>query len=210
MISAKSKWSEKLTTREKWLECRKNKALRKAIENEIKENGKAKVLLYCSQGKPNLWLPYEYDCFELDEASQPYLSDKPILDVDTKMNGKVVGYVVITHVYNVYYYQKEDERDTLDNCYYIEKNALDDEEMGTNTYLEEGSCLSQDELYDYYGGKNGYALYVSDCVVFDKPKELSEFGKCELLGCCDYRKCNNCRHHIKLTKAPQNFCYVED
>ena len=197
MISIKPNWVQKLATREKWLECRKNKALRKAIENEIKEKGKAKVLLYCSQGKPNFIVKK--------------LENKVWVDCGAA-NGKVVGYLVITHVYNVYYYQKEDERDVSDDHYYIEKSALDDEEMGTNTYLEEGSCLSQDELYDYYGGKNGYALYVSDCVVFDKPKELSEFRlhygykECKSKNCSYDGGCWLC----ELTNPPQNFCYVEE
>ena len=39
------------------------------------------------------------------------------------------------------------------------------------------SCIEYDELADYIGwGKQGYGWHISDLVIYDKPKELSEFG----------------------------------
>ena len=182
MISIKPNWVQKLMAQEKWLECRKNKALRKAIEKEIKEKGKAKILVYCTKwdrGLTNTLVKLKNGEFRIMRNTEE-LVDKAFEIERAGYNGTVVGYLIITHVYNVYCYHAKDDRDDLDDTYYIEKNALDDEEMGTNTYLEEGSCLSQSALYDYYGGKNGYALYVSEFEIFDKPKEFKEFKKTSL------------------------------
>ena len=60
--------------------------------------------------------------------------------------------------------------------------------------LRKHSCLSQQQIFDYlnkdknviYGAK-GYAWFISDLVIFDKPKELWEFG---------------------LMRAPQSWQYV--
>lgn len=76
--------------------------------------------------------------------------------------------------------------------------------------IMEKSCLVFEDLKDYLCYSNGYAIYISNLEIFDKPKELDDF-----------------KHYIKrrfclvgggigediflqsLEKAPQNFCYVE-
>ena len=86
------------------------------------------------------------------------------------------------------------------------------------------SCVPDDELFDYLYGKyekkhGGWAWHISDLVIYDKPKELSEFrtpckmteGSCYF---CDYAvhgmdgdliDCNT-----SLTRPPQSWCYVEE
>ena len=51
------------------------------------------------------------------------------------------------------------------------------------------SCLESLELYRYLQGATPYAWYISDLVIYDTPKDLSEFGK---------------------AKAPQSWCYVDE
>ena len=51
------------------------------------------------------------------------------------------------------------------------------------------SRLTRDEYFGYIGNKTAYIWYISDLVIYDKPKELSEFG---------------------LTKPPQSWQYVEE
>lgn len=52
------------------------------------------------------------------------------------------------------------------------------------------SCLKYSEIAEYIGtGKFGYAWHISELVIYDKPKELSEFG---------------------LKRPPQSWCYVEE
>jgi predicted transcriptional regulator len=79
----------------------------------------------------------------------------------------------------------------------------------------EKSCLKENELFDYVCSHDGtedkpfYAWHISNLEIFDKPKELSEFGKCQLLWNCVPHNCQECPALVRLTKAPQSWCYVE-
>lgn len=65
--------------------------------------------------------------------------------------------------------------------------------------------------------KKGYAWHIDDLVVYDKPKELSEFytlKKCnscasgyESSGC---RYDEDCKIPVQVTRPPQSWCYVEE
>ena len=67
--------------------------------------------------------------------------------------------------------------------------------------------------------KDLYALHISQLVIYDKPKKLSEFylrcsvpeGKCKLCDNCYDREDYYGRHYAvkKLTRPPQSWCYVE-
>ena len=46
--------------------------------------------------------------------------------------------------------------------------------------IEEQSCLSKFEFANYWNGKDLYAWHISDLKIYDKPKELSEFYKCDI------------------------------
>ena len=68
------------------------------------------------------------------------------------------------------------------------------------------SCLTENQLFDYCNlesGKPFYAIHISKLEIFDKPRELSEFkfwkDKSEY----------GCWYENKLTKAPQNYLYIE-
>lgn len=206
MISIKSEHfvKESSVSRDKWLECRKNKALRKAIEREIKENGKAKVLVYCSKGKPHYNLKrLKNDKWENCGA----------------MNGKVCGYIIVDKIYDVFLDQSN--YCGSEDFYYLnvkwERDASVPDYMQPESpkeQLEDGSCLTQDQLYKYYGGKSGYALYISGVELFDKPKELCEFYTTHLDKTIPELFDNSIQLPngvwVKpLTKAPQNFMYVE-
>ena len=74
------------------------------------------------------------------------------------------------------------------------------------------SCVGIDGLSEYLGHKDyGYGWHITDLVVYDEPRELSEFEKpCES---CDipfvYQPpCVNCTKN-KLTRPPQSWCYIE-
>lgn len=206
LISDHAKWCALMMNGIKKIEVRKGTALYKATKKLIDEYGYAEFYVYCTKGKPNLWLPYEYDCFELDEASQPYLSDRPIVDIDTKMNGKVI--------FKFRCYKVEEIEDCVD---VLSTKSLDCIE------LLQKSCLTCEELHEYlpfrYDDKpRGYAIHISDLEIFDKPKELSEFRSCHTNKIkyvekevrkqtfITYKLQN--RNH-KLTKAPQSWCYIE-
>lgn len=59
-----------------------------------------------------------------------------------------------------------------------------------DTHFCEISCLNVDELAKYLGfNKDGYGWHISNLVIYDKPKELSEFY---VEGDCDCMNCRNC------------------
>lgn len=75
-------------------------------------------------------------------------------------------------------------------CEFIEKFPYD-----TNRYFIEAAdqlcaeaCLDENDLYRYLHGATPYAWYISDLVIYETPKELSEFGK---------------------TRPPQSWYYVD-
>ena len=53
-------------------------------------------------------------------------------------------------------------------------------------------CVSE-ELLDYLGDHNGYGWHISDLVIYDHPRKLSEFY-------C----------HKPLVRPPMDWCYVEE
>jgi predicted transcriptional regulator len=80
-----------------------------------------------------------------------------------------------------------------------------------NVYNEE-SCLTDNELYEYSGGDLFYEWRISDLVIYDKPKELSEFFKaCDKPSGTDCSECVDARLQSckSLTRPPQSWCYVE-
>jgi len=89
----------------------------------------------------------------------------------------------------------------------------------THAKLKEQSCLSSADLEDYFANALvekhsiiGTAIHIENLVIFDKPKELSEFyllkecKKCKTQCSC-FNKGIPCME--TLTKAPQSYCFVE-
>lgn len=58
--------------------------------------------------------------------------------------------------------------------------------------------LTDKEILQYLGnGKTGYGWHISDLVIYEEPKPLSEF----VLA--------NTQHYCHLQRPPQSWCYVE-
>lgn len=77
--------------------------------------------------------------------------------------------------------------------------------------IEKQACLSREQIVEYLRGK-GYGWHISDLVIYDKPKELSEFfhackqpSGTDCSVCLDQRE-NKCK---SITRPPQSWCYVE-
>ena len=90
-----------------------------------------------------------------------------------------------------------------------------------------GTCLSCNEVYNYLGlpkpqnddkYRECYGWHISDLVIYDEPKELSEFvvkhkktvfsNEYNIEGIVYYPKEETV--FKKLTKPPQSWCYVEE
>ena len=83
--------------------------------------------------------------------------------------------------------------------------------------VETQACLTRKEVWEYCPAGNPIGWNISELVIYDKPKELSEFIKpcendlyCEI--CAMYsefsERCYNAA--LRITRPPQSWCYVEE
>ena len=70
-------------------------------------------------------------------------------------------------------------------------------------------CMTEEQVRAYIGEKKGVGWHISDLVIYDQPKKLTEFhapcdSKCD--GMC-YEGVGCCR---VITRPPQSWCYVDE
>ena len=110
-----------------------------------------------------------------DVIVNPHLASK---HVSFGMHGKVIGSFVC-------------DRITCCQAYYGESG----EKHLTNLFWDEvkRTCLTEEELFNYIVGNKkegtGWLWHITDLKIYDKPKELGEFG---------------------IARAPMSWCYVEE
>lgn len=168
MISIKPQYFEKILNKEKLLE------IRKSVPKELLNREECIVEIYCTKGKPYLYRVNDDDEFELDSKLR-YIEDSNMFVKEyNALNGKVVAR---------WHLKKYDEFEVWSDVWLISDQVR--EELKT---IRKNSCLSQAELLGYLGKKCGYAWHIEDLHIYDKPKELAEFG---------------------LKRPPQSWCYVE-
>lgn len=199
MISIKPKWCAEIMNGNKTIEVRKNKALATAIQKLIDENGYADIYVYCSKINRK-----HYHLLEVvDTDIEP---DKTEYEIDYFIGGSK-DYLDLCYESKVAFkfrcYKVEEHKDFL--CMFPYSNLR----------YNKSTCLTEEEIENYgFVNEKGYvplyAIHISDLEIFDMPKELSEFKKNNATGNCWKCKlfgsgCSTCQ----LTKAPQNFCYVE-
>lgn len=79
-----------------------------------------------------------------------------------------------------------------------------------------GTCLTYDEILNYCNGNDLYGWRITDLVIYDKPKELSDFRKI-----CQSDYCHTCDCAVKkngylvdcdrsVKRPPQSWCYVDE
>ncbi len=200
LISIKPKYVAKILNGEKTIEIRKTMP---------KCDLPIDVYIYCTKEES---LIYEdgYD-WKGDYVNYKYYADYKGMEDDIG-SGKIVAKFTLNKVEEIVDYGSQ---------YLINKDYPHTNEVARN------SCLYFTDLKNYLKGKNGYAFHISNLVIFDRPKELSEF----------YGKFNHKRHDsmfgnnvieidkeigglrqpirggyewvYPLTKAPQSWCYVE-
>ena len=90
----------------------------------------------------------------------------------------------------------------------------------TNLIIKSG-LYPESELIDYLGYNKGFAWHISDCIIYDKSKKLSDFyriapcgaynpikGACDLSTPCIETPNDFCSGK-KIICSPQSWCYVE-
>lgn len=115
------------------------------------------------------------------------------------LNGKVVAKFTLHKVEPIAQYDGNEER-------YFTKSLWE-------TELFDKSCLSLEEMRDYIHNHFGYTWRIDNLVIFDKPKEISEFMKVSCKG-CPFENTQTCHNNIdgrycKLTRAPQSYQFIE-
>ena len=154
-------------------------------------------------------------------------------------NGKVIGEFVCDRIdeYRTEFYAAKDVYQEIrqvwldeDYDYPVEDYRIittNEREKPNDCKLLKNACLTFDEVKKYVGYGDGkfYAWHISELKIYEKPKELGEFSKFgykDLGGCCVNCKCSNyidngyyqppeCKiDGCSLTRAPKNWCYVEE
>jgi len=113
-------------------------------------------------------------------------------------NGKVVAKFTLNKVEEIYY-ECGNNGISIDGYKWFYT-----EEIDIVQDFEKSTCLNEYELFNYLQPKEaggtpcGYAWHISNLVIFDEPKYLCDFWNTKKgVFCCP------------LTKAPQNYCYIE-
>ena len=191
MISIRPKWCELIASGKKTVEVRKTKP---KIETPFK------VYIYCTKDGKNL--------IKGDISTT--------IDFVAVNGGKVIGEFVCNDIENFRF-------DALEMSYMARKYR--DTKLLSEEFFK-GTQVTYQEAYDYCEGMTFdeedteyfYGWHISDLVIYDKQRELSEFRTpCKmgemLCGLCDYAvhgmdgdliDCNT-----SLTRPPQSWCYVE-
>ena len=137
---------------------------------------------------------------------------------DNFLNGKVIGEFICRDI----------EPITPYGC--LSTHYATPRTCKTNLIIKSG-LYPESKLIDYLGYNKGFAWHIFDLVIYDKPKELSEFSKysdfvkdkrpcesCELnvfdynenMEVCEYSFDGEDCPKLKLTRPPQSWCYVEE
>lgn len=202
LISIKPQYCELISTGKKTIEVRKSKP---KLEIPFK------CYIYCTNDRSDiLWVLKENLRKICDGKTTAFFRAKEGGGV-TKANGKVIGEFICNDIFNLV----EDENAII---------AL------ANVDLSK-CCLTYDDIHKYANGKKIYGWNISNLIIYDEPKEISEFKKplsvmekiidddgywlCD--ACPDAKwegahliKCSNsyCSHRT-INRPPQSWCYVE-
>lgn len=92
---------------------------------------------------------------------------------------------------------------------------ITDKTFGHDALFNAAACMSDAEIAAYFVNKEMYGWHISNIVIYDKPKELSEFRKINRncwyadLGLAK-RDCPDCKNaDCFLLRPPQSWFYVE-
>ena len=163
--------------------------------------------------RPKIETPFKVYIYETKESKRRFLDHRFNSEINgishhTEM-GKVIGEFVCDEINRIAHCGtcRNDIRLKI-----VDKN-LNYKELSDN-YLSKCK-LSYYELDEYSTGSDVYGWNISNLVIYDKPKELSEFKKINRecwyadLGIAK-RDCPECQNKgCFVQRPPQSWCYVE-
>ena len=184
LISSVAKWCEKIGIVDKTIEVRKTRP---------KMNTPFKCHIYCTLPK------YPHEDFIATNYPRPQFYG----------GGKVIGEFTcdridwITHIGYT----------GIPNL--VETRICDAATMRTSPVggLLNAACLTPKMLNDYLAWGDGYGWHITDLRIYDAPRELSELERPYECNECDAKwatECNACHEEVKIKRAPQSWCYVEE
>ena len=183
LLSIQPQWCEKIASGEKTLEIRKTKP---------KLQTPFKCYIYCTKSK---------DKFFWQGKLYRYIDDRSHNLFDKPLNGKVIGEFVCDDI-SKFTAEFTDGKTYEDIRFYYLDECEEEQEMiicsnewknPSDCWLCKQSSLLFEDLRNYIGVNFHsipfYSWHISDLVIYDKPKQLSEFN---------------------INRAPQSWCYVQE
>lgn len=210
LISIQPKWCELIASGKKTVEVRKTRP---------KLDTPFKVYIYCTKAKEFFSIGggmyaaadelYRLPTGEikLGDSFELAADWSGKYDKDDFLNGKVIGEFV------------------CDRIFAADCDCVAPFDKNTKAYIDKESCISKAEFVKYTKMRLAYGWHISDIVIYDKQKDLSEFyHKCEKTPCegCEHLKykkvnskerdwcCEYLNYQIPITRPPQSWCYVEE
>lgn len=187
MISIKPKWCELIASGQKTIEVRKS---RPKLETPFK------CYIYCVKDPDKLWVLNE-QCRQKYDGLTTVCANLVKSESLYEGNGKVIGEFVCDEILQF-------NHDDYNSPAY----DISDDDLNR-------TCLGQEDLYRYANGKTLYGWHISDLVIYDNPRELSEFLRINRecwyadLGLAK-RDCPECKNaECFVSRPPQSWCYVE-
>lgn len=177
LISIQPEWCRLIASGRKTIEVRKS---RPKLETPFK------VYIYCTRGKQHLLqiMRDGDDCYGETYHGKPVFiksAEESFFCGSNYVNKTVMGEFICDKIYK-----------------YSTSEALKEHIEISDQEAVAWSCLSKDRISDYEYSATGkenclnnigvFLWHISDLVIYDKPKELSDFGK---------------------TRPPQSWCYIE-
>ena len=236
LISIQPKWCELIASGKKTVEVRKT---RPKLETPFK------CYIYCTNTKPYLaWGDsFRGGSWITDFSALRGYNKKEAERIFELFNGKVIGEFVCDCIANYEAELWDDETyeriqeffepdDFAEYGEYEYKTVADNEDdFWRDNRLCNSSCLTIEELRKYVGTgiATFYGWQISDLVIYDKPKELSEFvTHCKYEFDDDFEHCEGCQFYCysntpscgieeycgcdglkPIKRPPQSWCYVE-
>lgn len=167
MLSVRPKWCELIASGKKKIEARKFCP---------KCDVSFKVYIYCTKDK------WEHLVIQPDKSitiydGRDYGKYSPELMFCGELNGKVIGEFVCYDCFPIHV--------LTDIQFPIDRGLW----SPFSERIWRDACLTPEEVIDYAGDREYiFGWTISDLIIYDKPKQLSEFG---------------------VKRPPQSFCYVE-
>lgn len=199
LISIHPQWCELIANEMKTVEVRKT---RPKIETPFK------CYIYCTNTKPYLvWGDVFRGNWETEFTHLSGYNRKAAEEIWDVFNGKVIGEFVCDSIFPIRVFENGTIQDYM--FHNIDK-----------------SCVPYDDIANYIGkDQTGYGWHISDLLIYDQPRELSEF-KIFCKSYDDGDKCDDCKYFIDgrgyeydesdcgcngtkpLERPPQSWCYV--